>query len=360
MKLASLEISRLKNYFMNNTLIFITYMVGSIACILTFIYFYGNGVAYKVNSVKNDIPYRSYTVSLKSPAIIDSDITERMFIKEGVVISYSRVISAVDISGENIMPKNNTGEYYLEAYYNNNFEIPLKRGDNTFHTDTQVIVPSGLISSNSFSDIIKINDIEMKITGESYLNDTFIVSFEFFTGRYSVEFINILLSKKLPTEENAAFVSELSKIFPDAVISDPSSYYTADTADSATNIAYLCIMFIICFFTFTLLMKYIIEVNNRENIIYIIVGASRRTTAVLIILDNLIVISTSLVCAVTLHKVLYKALFQNINIYDGITYTWYDYAVIAGLIILLSEIPILFIARKYYRQSAVMNNAEYA
>lgn len=361
MKLLSLEISRLKNYLANNTLIFLVYMVGSIACILTFIYFYGNGVAYKVNSAKNDILYRTYTVNFTSPANIDIDTIQKILTDKGDIISFQHTISVSNVSGENIMGGQNISEYYLMAYYRDNFEISLKRGKKAFNTDgKQVIVPSEFLSSGADLAYININDTELDIIGESYLNDTFIIPYDFFYGRYSVDVINILLHDKPTTEENKSYVSMLSKMFPNVMISDPSVYYTSDTADSVSNIAYLCVMFLICFFTFSLLMKYIIEVNNRENIICIIVGARRRTTAALMILDNLTVISVSLICAITLHIILYNSLFQNINIYGGIVYTLFDYIIIAAVILVISEIPMLFIIRKYYCQSAVKSSVDYA
>lgn len=63
MKFISLVFQRSKQYCVNNLLVFLFYLTGSVLFGLLFICFYGNSVSYIRNSLTQDLLYRQYIIS---------------------------------------------------------------------------------------------------------------------------------------------------------------------------------------------------------------------------------------------------------------------------------------------------------
>lgn len=369
MKILSLILSRFFNYLKINKIIFLVYLIGSIACCITFIYFYGNSVAYKVNEAKDDTLYKQYRITMSEPILYTDDLTEKISNDNEDEILLFSSIKIENIYNEAIITnKSNNIDYFIVASVYDNAKIYLKRGTNKFignnagnNNADSIIIPSNILKTGSDLNTIYVNNKTYTIIGESNNINRFYLSYADYikNSNYLTSYFEINLSKRLSESDNLQYVSKLYNIFQDSIINEPSKYYTDDNSDSIANITYLCIIYVICFFTFSFLIKYMIELNYVENIIYSIVGASKKKIIFLIFIDNMLIMSSALIISILIHILTYNSIFEALNVYQGISYNCYDYFIVFIIVLFISEIPMLPIALKYNNQTITKSNGDY-
>jgi len=353
-KFLSLALSRIGNYFRQQRLFFCIYLVGSIACILTFAYFLGNGVTYKVNSAQNDIAYRTYTLSFQNAVSVDRTLLHNICDDVGM-IRVEAFLSSEDLNedAENLTIHQDT--YYITSYYPEAYSLNLKRGSYAPDQIGSIIVPGNLLKSGSSQEQITVQSHEYKITGENLDSSSFVVSIDDFSSEFAAYRITLLTHEILSENDSQILIEKLKQQLPTAEIEDPHRIVDKDKNESVSNIVYLSFMLLICLFTFSMLMQYMIEQNTKEIVVYSVVGANQRQIAGMLLLDNLMISGIAVIIAIILHIALYDTVFAAINIFDGLQYTWKDYSVLAILVLILSEIPMIPMIHKLHNHSTAQN-----
>lgn len=347
--------SRIKNYLCQQRLFFSVYMVGSIVCIITFAYFLGNGVTYKVNAARNEASYRTFNIAFNYSQPVNSELLDKLTDKVDT-IRLESILDSKEISlPQPEMITKHYEAYSIYAYYPELPKLNLKRNLAEEFLSGMVVIPTDFLKSGTKISEITIGSNAYRVLSESVNDDSFIISCDDFFRAWKADRIQLLTKKVLGANDRKQFSEKLQNLFPDATIDGPSDAIKEGINHSATNIIYLSIMFLICLSTFSLLMQYMIEQNIKEIITYSIVGASPKQIAGLLMLDNLLISGMSVCLAIIIHMALYNSVFVLINIYENIKYTFADYILLAVLVIALSEVSMIPTTYKLFRRSTMQN-----
>ena len=170
-----------------------------------------------------------------------------------------------------------------------------------------------------------------------------------------LNFFENILNKKAPqvscgaAAENRKIVASLKKLFPESDIADPSGTVRDDYMQIAMATALISAVYLLALISFLFLMKYMIDQNRHENIVYSIVGASRRNVIAILFADIFVLTSLTILGGILFYLLFQTVLFDRINLASGIRLSGIDFLVIYLLMIGLSclaSIPFLWKYRK--------------
>ena len=270
------------------------FLLGGIVCSTSFIYFYGNQLSTKKSEVSTDSSYYTYTLKFDEPAsyyeIKNSSLLNSEIIEDVMAVHY---LLLDDLPKE--FNKNNYIDYYLRVctQINNKHKLFSKMGRSEFYDEeikngkNVIILPNcDDIFSLAQGDTVTLSGREYEVIGvNTFIDNFYIPSNTFDKCGYSIDEITIYTTERMSRTENSQFIANLHAEFPQSdLIESPSESYKA--ADSYFIGDFFLIMceFIISALSFMFLIKFLIDKSNLENIIYLIVGATKRKLFLILIL----------------------------------------------------------------------------
>lgn len=361
LKTIKLVLYRIQHDFSSNKIILILFLLSSIACTLFFIYFFGT-TSTKTVEYSNSMEYRTYDLKLEEKtdyAYAESVINEIDNISN---VEFSTVLE------DSQLPKELRGgmSYNIITRIINNEPRGFIKGRGNFteeeiKNDAKAVIIPNMINTNiNIGESIKINNINYKVVGQSGFGDFYITP-KVYAQNYLVDRVDIVLKENGSIKESNELLKMLNQRFPHcAVESSPLDYYQmAEEAFPAQMIVFsaLYIMFAL---SFMFIMKFMVDRNSRENIIYSIVGASRKKVVFIAVLESIILSAISTAVAVIIHISLYDVFFKNINLSENIVYTPGDYILIFIMIIFLSLIVSLPFIIKCCNSSLIESKNKYS
>lgn len=281
MKTILLSAYRLKQYFINNKLIFFLYLAGSIICGLMFIYFYGNAVSYISNSLDQSISYREYTVAFTQNTVPEIETDAAAFFQ-------SDTVEDVVLGTE--LPSTDGEIRKIICMYKNKLRQSADKG-RIYFTEDEIADSSNVVVLRSIDaakvgDQISLLDYNFKVIGKAYT----------FFGNYYIPYTTFCDLGLIPTSfeviaaerqdlQNDSFLEKLQALYPDAVIEPPGAEQS-DKSRAAGEIFFVCIVYAVCMLAFAFLVKYMVELSAGETVIYMIAGASKAKLLQLLLLDT--------------------------------------------------------------------------
>lgn len=361
LKTIKLVLYRIQHDFSSNKIILTLFLLGSIACTLFFIYFFGT-TSTKTVEYSNSMEYRSYEIKLEEKT--DYAYAESV-IKEIDNISNAEFSTALE---DNWLPKEFregiSGN--ISTCIINNEPMGVIKGRSSFTEEEikngakAIIIPDMINNSIDVGESVKINNINYKIVGQAGFGDFYITP-KVYAQNYLVDRINIILKKNISIKESKELLKMLNQKFPHCVAeSSPLNYYQmAEEAFPAQMIVFsaLYIMFAL---SFMFIMKFMVDRNSRENIIYSIVGASRKKVIFIAVLESIVLSAVATAVAVIIHISLYDVFFKNINLSENVVYTLGDYILIFLMVIFLSLIVSLPFIIKCCNSSLIESKNKYS
>lgn len=153
MKTIKLALFRLFRYFKENRLIFVLYLLGSVTCVITFVYFYGNMMPSKHADARNSLLFRRYEVQLSEPLQLGTN--DFAFLKGDPVEDINLetpLLKELPGKSDNILVERGDGDYFIiQSYLYENTKIYTERGRTEFREEERnnganvVMVPSGAL-----------------------------------------------------------------------------------------------------------------------------------------------------------------------------------------------------------------------
>lgn len=369
MKTIKLIFSRICFYFLSNKLIFIMFLLGGIVCSISFTYFYGNQLSTKKSEVSTDSSYCIYTLKFYEPTsyyeIKNSSLLNSKIIEDVTSVHYLLLDD---------LPKEFNKNDYIDNYFelctqmNNSNKLFSRMGRTEFYdeevnTGKNVIILPNCDDSFSFNqgDAITLDTKKYEIIGTNTFMDRFYIpSNTFDKYEYSVDSITIYTTERMSRTENSQFIANLHTEFPQSnLIESPSDSYKA--ADSYFIGEFFLIMceFMISVLSFMFLIKFLIDKSNSENIIYLIVGSTKKKLISVLILENIIISSIIGLISIIIHIITYNQFFVYFNVYEGLQYSIIDYTIIFISIILLSCIVAIPFIISCLKNSIITNKNKY-
>lgn len=356
MKALHLIFSRLISDFHRNRTMMILYFIGSVLCVLLFIYFFNNvQVLYReYQEEKQQIKNRQYIVVLKDEQQLN--INDFDFLKDYNVENIGAV-TELDVNGdEQTMIDTFSSVDYLYDLIPKNFRDKISIS----LTDAQM--NENIVVSCSENDSYKINNVDFKNVSVNALSGIKIPTNAFINNNFKTQKIAITLSERLNTSENSSFIELLGKNlgarYEIDAVSNPLENGSSKLNEIVFELTRLSLMYVICFIGCAFLFKYVFDMNRYENIIYSIVGASKVKVLLLMLFEVFIISVISILCAIILHISLYGCFFSVINRED-IQYTLNDYLIISGFSVFLSVITIIPFFVSYIRSPILSSKLKY-
>lgn len=341
------------------------FIFGCISCSIGFIFFYGNTLQIKrfESGGGNTYSFRLYSMSFDKPISLE-DVKSKQLLKSEMIedIQVCHMISGNEDAG---IPD----DYYkLCARLYNKDKIIARQGRTDFtesdlKDNNQVII---LPLTHDFGSVkignnIKIEKNQYSVIGISGFFDTFFITPKaFLQGDYTIDSITVILKKQPIKSQAGKFMEDLSKSFPNGYITEsPNDYFNEAESRATSDFLLVSIMFVISLLSFMFLMKFLIDKNNLESVIYTVVGATRKQVIFTLLLEIVSISAFSAIIACILHHIFYNDFFDYINIYSGIKYYLSDYIIISSAIIVCSCLTALPFIISSIRNSIIENKNKY-
>lgn len=377
MKTLEIVFTRIYYDFKQNKSVFTVFLIGCLLCSLSFIFFYGNQLSLKIYEGSDQEMLNEYTINFSEPASYE-DIVNSPLIKSDIVldveIRYDLSRAEIPMKEMNIpeVAEFDDGTYRISSKLYGKDELLQEMGRVKF-TDAErkegkdvVILPSevseGIPYDIEIGDKIMVSGRKYEVVGMSSMSCVFYIPPETFKkGGYTVDSMEIVTSEHMSRSEINQFVADIQEAFPNGVIHhSPLEYFEIAEQNLSSEGFYIICEFIVVSLSFMFLMKYIIDSNNAENIIYSMVGATKKRIFAVIMLENTVIYGVVAAVACVLHKLLYDSFFNQINVSPGITYTLVDYVMIVLAVVVLSCIVSLPFVFSCLKNSIIKNKNKYS
>lgn len=366
MKTLRLVASRFFLYFTNNKIIFVLFLLGGIACSIAFIHFYGNGTSYKKVQAEDNASLRYYALEFQQP-VPQPEVDQEVLHNENICdieLAHALVQEEMPISIEG------NRRFFIKTKMQNGAPLYAEKGRVAFTQQElaqaqRVVILPGMVEALYEVEI----GSTMRILGEAFTvigmstdMEGFYIPFSVFEQwGLSVSEFSVTLDQKLSVADNNAFIAQLHNAYPTAVLTQsPSNYYSLASERFSLQLFSISVAYIVASLSFMFLMKFMLDRNSRENIIFSIVGASRAAVLRVLVLETAFLSSCAAVLAILLHAVLYKPFFSRLNVFENLTYTVWDYVVIWLCVTLLSCLAAVPFAYRYIKSSLVENKNRFS
>lgn len=333
-----LAIMRIKDDFTNQKLLMTLYTVGSVICILVFLYFFANvpSLIQRYIALLNTPYNRTYGVYLKEETEItqsDFDFLKDYDIENiGVEFSTNDAGIYLTVSSAEYLTRGGLIQEQADAILaDGNYILQVQNDNISFN------------KSNSLPKMITLNDTEFEVIDDiakiTYTDiwHTGLISFDSFVkNHFKSSHISIVLKSSLSPRDSSELIALLSEGFEDkgvVSISDPLSNDPTETqrGELLREIMNITLLYIICFISCAYLFKYVFDSNRYENTIYSLIGASKRRVVTIMLIEAAILSIASFIVAAVI----------NLLIFGTETYGIFDYLSIAVFTLALSILTII-------------------
>lgn len=377
MKTLEIVFTRIYYDFKQNKSVFTVFLIGCLLCSLSFIFFYGNQLSLKIYEGSDQEIFNEYTINFSEPASYE-DIVNSPLIKSDIVLD---VEIRYNLSKDEIPMKemnrsvddlefdDGSTIYNMSSMLYGKYDLMQEMGRVEF-TDAErkegknaVILPydQDMSYNIKIGDKIMVSGRKYEVVGMSSMGNFYIPPETFKKGGYTVDSMEIVTSEHMSRSEINQFVADIQEAFPNGVIHhSPLEYFEIAEQNLSSEGFYIICEFIVVSLSFMFLMKYIIDSNNAENIIYSMVGATKKRIFAVIMLENTVIYGVVAAVACVLHKLLYNSFFNQINVSPGITYTLVDYVMIVLAVVVLSCIVSLPFVFSCLKNSIIKNKNKYS
>ena len=377
MKIVQLAFYRVIHYFQENKLIFFLYLLGSITCVITFIYFYGNAMPNKYAEARNSLAFRQYYVTLNQAQNLKQD--DFAFLKDSDLQDINLesgslgkiVLKTASLPGGPATPDNpdnndNQVDITMQAYMYGGTKIYNERGRCDFSQEelksgkNVVILPSLMEDTFKSGADFSIKGVRYEMIGVHTISTGFYIPYQAYIKHgYTTKKFTVTLNKALSKDGSSEFTKNLYKQFPNSSIIDPTNYFNSISGQSPLMLLLLSVVYLISIASFLFLLKYLSDKNRSENVIYTMIGASKKNVMKIMVAENLLISFFSAVIAVALHSVFYSSFFSKINTIENITYQLNDYLVVFIFVLFLSVLTSVPFLISYSRNSIIHSKNKY-
>ena len=367
MKFCRLILHRIGQYFKTNKLVFLLFLLGGITCAITFIFFYSNVLAPVKAEGRENTVYRTYVVTFEAAKTPDEIVNERINSIHFHDILFLHIIEEesldqiISVDGKPLRfepgPGSGSRPDRIVSSLHDYTELNPVTGRNQFTQEERQGKPAIVLPAHSHwpkdAENVSLYGKTFAIVGSEYSINMRIPFRSYQSMQLPTDRIYITLNQNPTAAENRKIVASLENLFPESDIADPSGTIRDDYMQAAMATALISAVYILALISFLFLMKYMIDQNQRENIVYSIVGASRRKVIAILFADIFVLTSLTILGGILFYLLFQTVLFDRINLASGIRLSGIDFLVIYLLMIGLSclaSIPFLW---KYRNDSLI-------
>ncbi|MDD3260475.1 MAG: hypothetical protein PHU79_00965 [Oscillospiraceae bacterium] len=353
MKILELAVARIVLHFRRNKVIFLLFLIGSVTCVLSFAYFYGNMLSVKLLETRTAQNYRQYTVTLpQATAVTEKTLVplEPYGVEDFRLESKLRDTFPVNqeersYDNQDMRKDTQSSAVWIEADGKQNTPLFAIAG----HTDfpdkggNSVIMPKTYAGNPG--DTVQLLGQNFLVIGLSTRTNQCVIPFTVYKQLgISTNKMELILNKKLNGAETAAVVALLQKMFPQAQVTSPKAYQALAKSAQPGETLRAAMLYAVSLLAFLFLFKFMSDQNRFENVLYAMVGATRKQVKKVLLAENILLSLLSGTIGLTLHASLYSTVFVKLNPLGAVPYTLGDYGLLLFLILavsLFTAIPFL-------------------
>lgn len=347
MKTLYLMWSRVRQYFRNNRLLFLLFFLGGALNAVMVVYGYGNLLPMVSQRNSTDWDRREYYIRFDES---EPDMeTVKAFAENPLVHSCAYVVE--------------------EGFRTCDPEYPLTRlsGSLDFTEPYQAIVTYSINPTG-----VNIGD-RVEFCGKAF---TVIgVATDFYGGNLYIPYDTFLelgcgeritrinlFSAQRQEPGNDQVLKLIEETFPEATyFGGVATNYARD--DIRFTVFTLCVILVNAFLAvlaYLFLLRYIIDSQMTENLVSVIVGASRGRLTVYIFWETLLLSVTANGVGLLLHWALYRSVFSKLNISAELSYRTEDYFFVYLMLVALSLATTIPFVLKYLKLSPIAARREHS
>ena len=343
MKYIYLVIKRIQNNLQEKTLLMLLYIGSYILCVLVFLFVYSNFSPTAARLGQNNSQDRYYKLSLENGEI---DINNTISVIEKYSPDYI-----------NFYHKTEEG-FCVAAFYNDNIEFLTVGGriDISGYNGSYIVFPEDTEKYGYHPQTVTLEGRKYSVLGWTASDIDCAVSLSgYIENGYRTDEVEFYVRQVLSDSANSALLDELSKYMNIDGYKSPADYYEIEKNASKVILVSISIGFIVMMLVFGFLVKYIVKSENRENVIYRLVGGSQGELVGIIMMEQLVLNLVLSVTASALHFLLFNGAFEFLNLYRNISMTFVDYA----LVIALTTVMSFFVITPYLIHSVRQSSLAY-
>ena len=325
MKALFMLCQRMKQYYMKNKGIFLLFLIGGLFNSVMVTYCYGNLVPSVSNRSIEGPDYMEYMVNFsnESPSI---DAVEQL--RGNSLIQSCRLYD-------------NINDIYS---FHPDYPLTMLKGTSAFTQMYQVIVPS--TQERNIGEYMEIAGQRFLIIGVAvYGYHIPEESFIELIGKDGIRQLQVYAAERQPAE-NDLVEQLIVAAFPELTsISGPLySIRVREARDSEYWVNLIIGQAFVAILSYTFLLRYLLISLRKENVVSLILGASKLRIAITIFQDAFVLGALANATGVLLHRILYGPVFRPLNIEPSIYYTAQDYCfifLIMTVLSLITAIPVV-------------------
>lgn len=230
MKTIKLALFRLLRYFEENRLIFVLYLLGSVTCVITFVYFYGNMMPNKHADARNSLLFRRYKVQLSKPLQLGTK--DFAFLKNDPVEDIkleTPLLKELPGKSDDILAERGSDDYFnMQSYLYENTKIYAERGRTEFREEERnnganvVMVPSDALRMFAGGKKLTLAGAQYETIGVATFYTGFIIPYRAYEKQaYPTQKVTVTTNRLLSIRESNDLTRRLYEKFPGSSMMEP-------------------------------------------------------------------------------------------------------------------------------------------
>ena len=352
MKRVRLVFMRLAGYPRKNKAIFALFIIGSLLSAIMFAYMYGNlrPILSRYNLARLD--YREYSVFFdvnweesSGGGIIlnppnDNHVTNDMV--ESII--ETGLFESIVLKSFYSMRSNDTPANVCTCVYGSPDQLYISVGVKNLADDNQIIIDAD--SGKSIGRSITVRGKDFTVVGRFQGSECYLVTMNAYREMNANTNVISVISVDRWHDDNDVPLHTLSLLFPEAVVvSGHNESYDAYISEQTTP--GIIVSFAVAFIAFVFLLSYLANQFTEENAVSIIVGGRPIDIALSVMFEGTIFSLLSVFTGLIVHFVLYKPLFNHINIANNMVYKLSDYVEMLIIMTIVVIIMMTALSIKY-------------
>jgi hypothetical protein len=322
-------------YYKKNKFMFVLFVVGGIINAIIFCYLYGNLLPMVQNRHSTEQYYRTYEVVFDEPLDFS---TAAGLLKQTTLFTDVSLAFAVTEKTDGTDTSNKQFEFAV--CLNDKLPVVKRTGSVDIPTGNEIVISGRL--TNDIGDNIELCGRSFVIKG-IHTDGPYYISKEMYEKMFGQQVNKIFAisadNYSSGRDKPAEFLSES---FPEGDVKAPTLIRLTDRNNSVAFLISICIAYFITSIAYSYLLLYIMESCADENVVSMIVGASKLAVGVMSFWEGVMMAFISSVIGIIIHIALTPVLFSKINMSSVLKYSFADYSFILLLIFVMSSVVVLF------------------
>lgn len=342
MKHLYIAINKLKSFVKERPFLFCLFFVGSVACSLMFVYFWGN-LRYMVRSYRAG----SYTAVLTQEAQMDTDALFDLAEEYGTCLDAICSLDGRVLGGQtaDAFFASGTGDT-VDFLCTNRMEQRYFWGceEEDLLKENAVILSTRLSDANNADPVLTLFGKPLQVVGRTSSRYCFVSPETFVRSGLLPMELRLTLDMELSDTRRQAFLQSFEQLTGGAYALTET---TADLpiGELLLGVLPMLLIYLLSMFAMLYILMYLLEGMTYELSIYGLIGARNRSLILIpALLQGFLLLAAELV-AVWIHQLLYRPLFSRINL-EAFSYPPVAYAQ-AILLMLTVSFAVMLLYLKY-------------